>query len=131
MAVAEFLVEDAVVEGKFRHGAGGFSHQLALDRHRGALLAGKAAELVACGVGELLLFEAALCLSCALAPSSLGLAVAAAGLRALPARRRIARPKGFHVVEARGAVAACAAPGTAALGFGDLDAPRRQLIEEA
>src|SRR5882757_3430211 len=43
LAVAEFLVEHAVVQGKFRGGAGGFRDQLALDGHRAALVAGKSA----------------------------------------------------------------------------------------
>ena len=44
MAVAEFLVEHAVVERKLRDGAGGFGDQLALDGDRAALVAGEAAE---------------------------------------------------------------------------------------
>src|SRR5215468_7546425 len=39
MAVAEFLVEHAVVEIEFGHRAGGFRHQLALDGDRRALVA--------------------------------------------------------------------------------------------
>src|ERR1700757_3773912 len=46
MAVAEFLVEYAVVEGKFRDRAGGFCHQPALDGHGPALGSrGEAAEI--------------------------------------------------------------------------------------
>ena len=39
MAVAEFLVEDAVVQREFRDRAGRFRDQLALDRYGSALLA--------------------------------------------------------------------------------------------
>ena len=39
LAVAEFLVEHAVGQGKFRNGAGGFRDQLAFDDHRAALVA--------------------------------------------------------------------------------------------
>ena len=39
IAIAEFLVEDAVVKLKLRMGAGGFRHQLAFDGHRRALAA--------------------------------------------------------------------------------------------
>src|SRR5579871_3711790 len=59
MAVAEFLVEDAVVEGKFRHRAGGFRHQLALNRQRRSLLARKGRKLVARRIGGLVLIESA------------------------------------------------------------------------
>src|SRR4029077_1476915 len=45
MAVAEFLVEHAVVEGKFRHRAGGFRDQLALDGQGRAFVAREAAEI--------------------------------------------------------------------------------------
>src|SRR5579864_2786073 len=123
MAVAEFLVEHAIVQRKFRHRAGGFGDQLALDRHRGPLVARKArAELaLPAGEGRGILVEAA--------PGLAAPAAAAVGLRALPARRRIAGTKGFHIVEARRGVAA--APARAALRFGDLDACRRQLVEEA
>src|SRR6478752_3857004 len=62
---------------------------------------------------------------------SAALAAGAVGLRALPARRRVAGAEGFHIVEARGAVAAAAAPAGAALGFRDLDIGRWQLVEEA
>src|SRR6476469_9245790 len=62
---------------------------------------------------------------------SAALAAGAVGLRALPARRRVAGAEGFHIVEPRGAVAAAAAPAGAALGFRDLDIGRRQFVEEA
>src|SRR3981081_2557812 len=42
-AVAEFLVEHAVGQGKFRNGAGGFRDQLAFDGNGCALVAGEAA----------------------------------------------------------------------------------------
>src|SRR5246127_583541 len=59
MAVAEFLVEDAVVERELRHGAGGFCHQLALDSEGAASVAGKAAAKAAArGEGRLLLVKA-------------------------------------------------------------------------
>src|SRR5579871_6983436 len=68
MAVAEFLVEDAVVEGEFRHRAGGFCHQLALDGQGTAPVAGKAAaETAAGGERRLLLVEAAMVTLTALA----------------------------------------------------------------
>src|SRR3978361_1946175 len=44
---------------------------------------------------------------------------------------RVAWAEGFHIVEARGAVATCAAPAGAALGLGDLDIRCRQLVEKA
>src|SRR5205807_8909152 len=67
-----------------------------------------------------------------------GLAIAAAlaaravGLRALPARRRIARAERLHIVEARRAIAAAAAPARAraALGFRDLDIRHRQFVKK-
>src|ERR1700747_1352269 len=109
-AVAEFLVEDAVVERELRHCAGGFCHQLALDSEGAASVAGKAAAKAAArGEGRLLFVKAALVAALPAAPL----------LRALPAGRGIARTKGLHIVEARGAVAAGAAPARAALGFGD------------
>src|SRR5882762_10374311 len=43
LAVAEFLVKHAVVEGKFRNRAGGFRDQLALDGYGCALVAREAA----------------------------------------------------------------------------------------
>src|ERR1700681_1758887 len=59
------------------------------------------------------------------------LVAGAVGLGALPARRGIAGAKGFHIVEARRAVATGPAPARAALGFRDLDIVRRQFVEEA
>src|ERR1700757_3275937 len=60
MAVAEFLVEDAVVERELGHGAGGFCHQLALDGEGAAPVAGEAAAKTAAGrQRRLLLVEAA------------------------------------------------------------------------
>ena len=53
---------------------------------------------------------------------------AAARLRALPARRAVARAEMGHLVETRSAGVAVA--GEAALGFRDLDIAFRQLIEE-
>src|SRR5581483_1944982 len=47
MAVAELLVEHAVVEIEFGDRAGGFRHQLALDGDRRALLAARGAEIPA------------------------------------------------------------------------------------
>src|SRR4051812_36162269 len=117
MAVAELLVEDAVLQREFGRG-GGFRHQLALDHHGAALVARKAAGRER----RLVLAEAAAGLAAAVA--------IAVGLGALPARRAVAGTEGFDVVEARGAVAA-AAPAGAALGFRDLDVLRRQLVEEA
>src|SRR5262249_54087805 len=128
MAVAEFLVKHAVVEIEFRHRAGGFRHQFALDGQRRAFLVAREAEIAAVE-SRLLLVETAarlaLCFSCTIA------AAAAARLRALPTRRGVTRSEGFHIVEARRAVAAGAAPRRAALGFRDLDACDRQLVEEA
>src|SRR4051795_6983483 len=44
-AIAEFLVEDAIGEGEFRGRAGGFGHQLALDRQGPTAARGEAAEI--------------------------------------------------------------------------------------
>src|SRR5262249_5516637 len=106
MAIAELLVKHAIIQRKFGHCAGGFRDQLALDGQRRSLLAGEAAELVARRIGSLLPLEAPARLSAA--------AARAIGLRALPARRRVAGAEGFDIVEARGAVAAGAAPAPAA-----------------
>src|ERR1700761_6532239 len=90
VAVAELLVEHAVVEAEFRYGTRGFRDQLALDDHRGALVAREAAEIAAAkGIAprtrkrRLRFVEAAarLRLSLAVAAAS----AAAAGLGALPA----------------------------------------------
>src|SRR3954453_7308006 len=126
-AVAEFLVEDAVGEREFRGCAGGFRDQLALDRHRATAARREAAEI---GGGRRggkrrgRFLEATAAAVAATAP-------VAVGLRPLPARGRIARPEGLHVVEAGGALAAGAAPGRATLGFRDLDICRGQVVEEA
>src|SRR5258705_2174473 len=53
------------------------------------------------------------------------------GVRAVPAGRGVAGAEGFDIVEARGTVAAAAAPAGAAFGLGDLDIGRRQFVEEA
>src|SRR6266849_9781685 len=74
------------------------------------------------GIGRLILVKTA----ARLPPA----AARAIGLRALPARRGVARAEGFHVVKARGTVAAAAAPARSALRFRDLDAGRRQLVEK-
>src|SRR6516162_10681986 len=57
------------------------------------------------------------------------MAESAAGLRALPARRAVARAEVSHLVEARGA--GVAVGGKAAFGFGDLNVRLRQFVEEA
>src|ERR1700730_11975265 len=129
MAVAEFLVEHAVIDREFRSRAGRFRDQFAFDGHRRALAARKAAgEGIAARAGErrLLLVEAVACPAAAF-----GLTARAVGLGALPARRRIARAERFHIIEPRGTITAGSAPARAALGFGDLDAGRRQFVEEA
>src|SRR5260370_2944849 len=128
LAVAELLVKHPVVQGKFRGGAGGFRDQLALDGHRAALVAGEAARCTTARAGKRRL---------AFIKTAAGLAVAATlaaraiCLRPLPARRRIARAERFHIVEARGAVAATTAPARTAPGFRDLDIGSRQLVEKA
>src|SRR5262245_32640075 len=81
MAVAEFLVEDAVVQREFGN-RGGFRHQLALDHHGSALVAREAAG----GERGLVLVEAAAGLAAAIA--------GAVGLGALPARRGVAGAEG-------------------------------------
>src|ERR1700732_4149635 len=130
VAVAELLVEPRVVQPKLRWGAGGFGDQLAFDGHRTALVACEAAGIAArAGEGRLAFIKAAAGLAALSIAASL--ATCAVGLRALPARRRIARAERFHVVEARRAVAAGADPARTALGFGDLDIVRRQFIEKA
>src|SRR5262249_47482215 len=102
MAVAEFLVKHAVVQCKFGYRAGGFGDQLALDGHGRALVARKAAaEIAARTERRLVLVETALRLTASAAVAML--------LRALPARRRIARAEGFDIVEARGGIAAAPA----------------------
>src|SRR3984885_9680554 len=100
LAVAEFLVKVAIAERELGSCAGGFRDQFALDGHGGALVAGKAAGVAPGRKRRLAVVEAAAGLSIAAA-----LAARAVGLGALPARRRIAGAKRFHIVEARGAVA--------------------------
>src|SRR3954462_4773072 len=47
LAVTEFLVKHAIFQFELRGGPGRFGNQLALDRHRAALVARKAAEIAA------------------------------------------------------------------------------------
>src|SRR5262245_38551574 len=101
MAVAELLVEDAVIQREFGN-RGGFRHQLALDHHGAALVAREARRK-----RRLVLAETAAGLAAAVA--------GAIGLGTLPARRGVAGAERFDIVEARGAVAATAAPAGAAL----------------
>src|SRR5262249_8756218 len=63
--------------------------------------------------------------------TAFSVAVAGFGLRALPARRRVARPERPHVVEARRAIAAGPAPSSASLGLRDLDGRGRQFVEKS
>src|SRR3954466_4228969 len=79
LAVAEFLVEDAVVQGKFRYRAGGLCDQFAFDGHRTALVARPVATR---GERRLAFIETAAGLAAAAAA-----ALAAGALGALPARR--------------------------------------------
>src|SRR3954471_13922110 len=84
LAVTEFLVKHAIFQFELRGGPGRFGNQLALDRHRAALVARKAAGIAARREWRLAFVE-----------SGSGLAIAAfasraVGLRALPAWGRIA-----------------------------------------
>src|SRR5262249_7812105 len=124
VAIAEFLVEDAVIERELGRRSRRLGNQLALDRHRTVPARKAAAE-----VGRERrspLPKAAASAAAGLSAGAIGLGTV--GLGALPARGRIARAEGLHVVEARGAIAAGAAPGRAALGFRDLDIGCRQFV---
>src|SRR5690606_7643341 len=145
VAVAEFLVEDAVadLEGG-GHVGHRLRHQLAVD---GAALDRGAAGAVA-GI-DLAIADALDGMAGARAPVAVG-RLGAVGLRPLPARRRIGVGEGAasspaSLVEARGAVgvlasgltlaeAAAVTSAVAAIGragLGDLDMGLRQLLDEA
>src|SRR5207302_5580114 len=112
LAVAEFLVKDAVASSEGRDRAGGFRHQLALDGD-GAAAQGAAPAATALRMRGRVFVEAA-------PPPT-------AALGTLPAGGGVIRAERGRIVEARGAVAAH----PAALRFGHLDMRLRQLVEEA
>src|SRR5690606_32539236 len=122
-----------------RH-AGRFRHQLALDGERRAAAWARAAMRAGAARGRLVVIIGRLDVIQGIVAASilaiarraiLGEAAAAlVGLRALPARRGVARTaEGRHAVEARGAIARRAAERAFALGH--LDMLWRQFVEEA
>src|SRR5688572_22111813 len=113
-------------------GAGGFGDQFALDGERPAV-AREAACAALAARGELaFVFLRVIALRAVVeAEAAPLLAARLVGLRALPARRAVARAERGNLVEARRAITAGSAPTAAALALGDLDVLRRQLVEEA
>src|SRR5262249_30866549 len=97
VAVAEFLVEHAIADGKWRDGADRFGHQLAFDgeRETAPRLASRAAMNAtslssASGIGHHIVINGV----------RVGIFIEAApALCALPARRAIARSEMGHLVE--------------------------------
>src|SRR6516162_8550005 len=127
VAVAEFLVEHAIAHGKGGDGAGRFGDQLAFDGERKTAprLTARAAMNApsrsgASGIGHHIVINGV----------RVGILVEAApALRALPARRAVARAEMGHLVETRGAGVAVA--GEAAFRRSHLHMRLRQLVEEA
>src|SRR5437870_4387998 len=136
VAIAEFLMEHPVADRELGARAGRLGDELALDGERaGATGAGEAGHALdgrpfsrawaRCVIARdrVLVVLALLLLEATRAGGAL--------LRALPARRAVARAEMRHVVEARGAVIAATHAAEAAFGFGHLDMRLRQLVEEA
>src|SRR5471032_588680 len=97
LAVAEFLVKHAIAERELRGRAGGFRDQFALDGHRRALVAGKAAGVAPGRKRRLAFVEAATGLSIAAALDRPVAASTKASRRFLPG----ATPAAFPATSAR------------------------------
>src|SRR5581483_2132315 len=130
VAVAEFLVKDALADGESGAGAGRFGDELAFDHQRAALLCATRADPAGFAGQDI---RPAVVLPRSV-PRRARLVEAAhppAALRALPAGRRVARAESGHLVEAAGAVARHAEAAGTARRLRHLDIFRRQLVEKA
>src|SRR5207237_2622444 len=98
VAVAEFLVEDAVAGGEGGCRAGRFGDQLALDGERAAAALRGGSEALRSRAG----LVGRRVIAAVVLEAAAGAAHAAARLRALPAGGAVARAEMRHLVEARG-----------------------------
>src|SRR5262249_40600878 len=137
VAVAEFLVEDAVADRELGDGAGGFGDELAFDgaRKARARLAARACVHAPSlaptrGRGPCRVVHRSIAIGITLAVViETAMAEPAPRLRALPAGRAVARAEMGHLVEAR--AAGIAVSGKATFGFRHLHVRLRQFVEEA